>query len=77
MYTKPPVMTSTGLACLLMRSVCSAAMPEGMEITYSNALAEYPIDDVVNQYWEARCQMVMNTSAGIGVSLLVINKFVF
>ncbi|GFX71052.1 reverse transcriptase [Trichonephila clavipes] len=49
-------------ACLL----CGYARMDGDHLLQSTGLDEYPADDIVSRYWEARRQMVKKPSTGVG-----------
>ncbi|GFW75772.1 reverse transcriptase [Trichonephila clavipes] len=42
------------------------ARMDGDHILQCTGLVEYPADDIVCRYWEARHQMVKKTSTGVG-----------
>ncbi|GFX38627.1 reverse transcriptase [Trichonephila clavipes] len=49
-------------ACLL----CGHASMDGDHLSQCTELDEYPTDDIVSRYWEARRQMVKKPSTGVG-----------
>ncbi|GFY28801.1 hypothetical protein TNCV_4719371 [Trichonephila clavipes] len=58
--------TSTGLAWLLTRPTHSAARMDSDHLLQCTGLDEYPADDIVSRYWEARRQMVKKPSTSAG-----------
>ncbi|GFV39499.1 reverse transcriptase [Trichonephila clavipes] len=53
---------ATDEACPL----CGHARMDGNHLLQCTRLDEYPADDIVSRYWEARCQMVRKPSTGVG-----------
>ncbi|GFW89867.1 reverse transcriptase [Trichonephila clavipes] len=53
---------TTGEVCPL----CGHARMDGNHLLQCTGLDEYPTDDIVSWYWEARCQMVRKQSTGVG-----------
>ncbi|GFU69625.1 reverse transcriptase [Trichonephila clavipes] len=46
--------------------LCGHARMDGDHLPQCTGLAEYPADDIVSRYWEARHQMVKKSSTGVG-----------
>ncbi|GFU80520.1 hypothetical protein TNCV_533941 [Trichonephila clavipes] len=46
--------------------LCGRDKMDGDPLLQCTGLDEYPTDVVVRRYWEARCQMGMKTSTGVG-----------
>ncbi|GFY29482.1 reverse transcriptase [Trichonephila clavipes] len=46
--------------------LCGFARMDGDHLLQCTGLVEYPADDIVSRYWEARCQMVKTPSTGVG-----------
>ncbi|GFV32227.1 hypothetical protein TNCV_1675151 [Trichonephila clavipes] len=61
--------TSTDFAWLLTKPaclLCGDTRMNGDQLPGCTRLDEYPTDDVVSRYWEARRQMVKKPSTGFG-----------
>ncbi|GFW12633.1 reverse transcriptase [Trichonephila clavipes] len=56
-------------ACLL----CGHSRMDGDYLLQCTALDEYPTDDNVSWYWEARRQMVKKPSTGVGYIIRYLN----
>ncbi|GFX29750.1 uncharacterized protein TNCV_2750841 [Trichonephila clavipes] len=61
-WETPTTYTSTGLVWPL----CGHARMDDDHLLQCTGLDEYPTDNVVSRYWEARCQMVKKPSTGVG-----------
>ncbi|GFU49897.1 reverse transcriptase [Trichonephila clavipes] len=55
-----------GVAANEVCPLCGHARMGGDHLLQCTGLVEYPADDIISQYWEARCQMVKKLSSGFG-----------
>ncbi|GFT24886.1 reverse transcriptase [Trichonephila clavipes] len=55
-----------GLAANETCPLCGHARMDGDHLLQCTGLEEYPTDDIVSRYWEARRQMVKKPNTGVG-----------
>ncbi|GFX99213.1 reverse transcriptase [Trichonephila clavipes] len=55
-----------GVAANQACPLCGRAKMDGNHLLQFTGLYEYPADDIVSRYWEARLQMVKKPSTGVG-----------